>query len=141
MEHHTVQQINRGAAAGKWVYTGGDPRTRWVQCCADVWLQLADTPDTLRESSPLWAQVGHDTAEDAYAHMRAVLLGRLRLDGQGRDWSGCRAPKGTGRCDVPTKARAHIPPSYFMEALCDAHRTRAQVEWMWEGPGDSFGSG
>jgi hypothetical protein len=43
-------------------------------------------------------------------------------------------------CDVPTKRGAEIPPCHFTAPLCDKHRTRAQVEAMWEGPGDWSGS-
>ena len=132
MQHHTAQQIEKGANAGKWVYTGGNDKGRHVECCAEAFLA-----SELRWEDPA---LFHATREEAYAHMRQVLLGRLRLDGKIADWSGCRAPKNGGRCDVPTKDYADIPPMHFGEPLCGEHRTREVVEAMWDGPGDSFGS-
>ncbi len=99
---------------------------RYPECCAGIgWEDPA---------------LGHATEAEAYAHMRQVLLVKLRLDGQISDWSGCRAPVGDGRCDVPTKGYADIPPMYFGEPLCDEHRNRETVEAMWNGPGDWSGS-
>lgn len=141
MQHHTVQQLERGPAAGRYAYTGGNKRGRYVQCCAEVWLQIMELPEGERDASPLWAQVGHDNEALAYGHMRLRLLSKLRLDGKSLDWSGCKAPVDGGVCDVPTKYRADIPPMHFMKALCDEHRTRETVEAMWDGPGDSWGSG
>lgn len=131
MQHHSAREIVKGANAGKWAYVGGNDRDgHYVECCHEAFL------------SGGWENpaIGHATREEAYAHMRQVLLGRLRLDGKVADWSGCRAPKDGGRCDVPTKDYADIPPMHFGEPLCDEHRTREVVEAMWDGPGDSFGS-
>lgn len=139
MQHHTVQQLDRGPRIGKYVYTGGNKRVgRHIECCADAWLGVLQSED--RDASPAWESIGHDTVEGAYAHMRAVLLDKLRLSVQFGDWSGCRAPVGDGRCDVPTKQGADIPPCHFTEPLCDQHRTRETVEEMWKGPGDWSGS-
>ncbi|MEV6833493.1 hypothetical protein AB0N17_03010 [Streptomyces sp. NPDC051133] len=141
MQHHTVQQLDRGPRAGKWIYTGGNARMgRYAECCADAWLEIQRTPAEQRDASPVWERIGHDTAEEAYAHMRTVLLEKLRLDVQYADWSGCRAPAGDSPCDVPTKRGASIPPIHFEAPLCDAHRTRETVEAMWQGPGDWSGS-
>lgn len=142
MQHHTVQQIDRGPRTGKWIYTGGnDHMGRYAECCADAWVAMLDTPVEQRDTSPVWDRIGHDTAAEAYAHMREVLLDRLKLDrGQLADWAGCRAPVGESRCDVPTKRVATIPPIHFDEPLCDEHRTRETVEAMWQGPGDWSGS-
>jgi hypothetical protein len=141
MQQHTVQQLlDTTPRPGKWVYTGGNRREgRYIECCADA------------VHADRWNDVGHDTAEEAYAHMRAVLLGRLKLDGGLVDWAGCRAPLDPAapgdvhdpqvpRCDRPTKAVAEIPPCYLMVPLCDEHRTRDVVEAMWDGPGDWSGS-
>lgn len=126
MQQHTVQQIIKGRNEGKYVYTGGNRRMgRYIECCDGGFEDEG---------------VGHPTEPEAYAHMRARLLGKLRLDGQISDWAGCRAPKDDGRCDVPTKDYADIPPMYFGEPLCDEHRTREIVEAMWDGPGDWSGS-
>lgn len=141
MNHHTVQELTKGPAAGRHVYVCSNRREgSYVECCADVWLQLAELPDDERDSSPLWEQVGHATRDEAYAHMRERLLAKLRLDGQSRDWSGCRAPADGGKCDVPTKGLAEIPGAWFLAPLCDTHRTREVVEAMWDGPGDMYGS-
>lgn len=141
MQHHTVQQINRGPRTGKFIYTGGNDRMgRHAECCTDAWLEMLETPVEGRDTSPVWERIGHDTAPEAYAHMRTVLLDKLRLDGQLVDWAGCRAPVGGGCCDEPTKSLASIPPIHFSEALCDTHRTREIVEAMWQGPGDWSGS-
>ncbi|NUP34226.1 MAG: hypothetical protein HOU01_21320 [Streptomycetaceae bacterium] len=141
MQHHTVQQIDRGPRAGKWIYTGGNDRMgRYAECCSEAWLEMLQTPADQRDTCPAWERIGHDTAPEAYAHMRAALLDKLRLDGELADWSGCRAPVAGGVCDTPTKALATIPPIHFSEALCDEHRTREMVEAMWQGPGDWSGS-
>lgn len=126
MQTHTVQQIIKGRNKDRYVYIGGNEKYGWhIECC---------------EGGFEGDGVGHATEAEAYAHMRQILLERLRLDGKIGDWSGCRAPKGDGRCDVPTKGYADIPPMYFGEPLCDEHRTRETVEAMWDGPGDWFGS-
>lgn len=126
MQQHTVQQIIKGPREGKWVYTGGNRRMgRYVECCDTGWED---------------ASTGHDTEAEAYAHMRARLLERLRLDAKFGDWGGCRAPVGDGKCDVPTKDGAEISPCHFLEHLCDEHRTQEMVEAMWDGPGDWSGS-
>lgn len=126
MQQHTVQQIIKGRNEGKYVYTGGNRRMgRYIECC-DGGFEDDGT--------------GHATEAEAYAHMRAKLLAKLRLDGEISDWAGCRAPKDGGRCDVPTKDYADIPPMHFGEPLCDEHRTRETVEAMWNGPGDWSGS-
>ena len=128
MQQHTVQQIEKGPNAGKYVYTGGNRRIgRYVECCAGLgW-----------EDSAL----GHATADEAYRHMRVRLLEKVRLDGKISDWAGCRAPMTDGSlCDVPTKGYADIPPMYFGEPLCDKHRTFETVQAMWSGPGDWSGS-
>lgn len=126
MMTHTVQRIIKGRNEGRFVYAGGNDKGWYPECCeAQSW-----------EDEGL----GHATKDEAYAHMRAVLLGRLRLDVSLGDWRGCRAPSGEGRCDVPTKGAAEIPSLHFLEPLCDEHRTREVVEAMWDGPGDSFGS-
>lgn len=141
MQHHTVQQLDRGPRAGKFIYTGGNARIgRYAECCADAWLELLQAPADQRDASPAWERIGHDTADEAYAHMRSVLLDTLRLDVQYSDWAGCRAPAGDGRCDTPTKHGASIEPLYFRQPLCDEHRTRETVETMWQGPGDWSGS-
>jgi hypothetical protein len=141
MQHHTVQQLNEGPRAGKYIYTGGNRRMgRYVECCAELYHQIMELPEGERDSSPLWEHIGHDTAEAAYAHMRAVLLDRLDLDGKSSNWGGCRAPVEDGKCDSPTKGRASIPPMYFLAHLCDEHRMREVVEAMWDGPGDWSGS-
>lgn len=81
MQHHTAQQLTEGPRAGKWVYTGGNRRLgRYIQCCSDTYLEITQAPAEERDDSPLWEQVGHDTREEAYAHMRAVLLEKLNLD-------------------------------------------------------------
>lgn len=127
MQQHTVQQVEIGANAGKFVYTGGNRRMgRYVECCPGIgWEDPA---------------LGHATEAEAYAHMRAQLLERLRFDSKISDWSGCRAPKDGGTCDVPTKNYADIPPMYFGEPLCGEHLNRETVEAMWTGPGDWSGS-
>ncbi|NUR64259.1 MAG: hypothetical protein HOQ47_00740 [Streptomyces sp.] len=141
MQAHTVQQIERGPRAGKWIYTGGnDSMGRYAECCAEAWLEMVQTPADERDSSPAWERIGHDTADEAYAHMRTVLLDKLRLDARYGDWAGCRAPDDNGRCDTPTKQGASIPPLYFDQPLCDKHRNRETVEAMWDGPGDWSGS-
>lgn len=142
MQQHTVQQLDHGPRAGKYVYTGGNRRMgRHVECCAEAWLEILRTAADERDASPAWERIGHDTAEEAYAHMRTVLLEKLDLDrGQLADWAGCRAPSDDERCDVPTKRVASIPPCHFDEPLCDEHRTRETVEAMWQGPGDWSGS-
>ncbi|MPY31325.1 hypothetical protein FNH09_08435 [Streptomyces adustus] len=140
MQHHTVQQLSAGPRAGKYVYTGGGERARYVECCADAFLLVYGVPEDERDSSPAWQDVGHDTAADAYAHMRAVLLTRLTLTGRLADWSGCTAPVGGRICDEPTKGVAQIPPMHFQEPLCDEHRTPETVAAMWDGPGDWSGS-
>lgn len=142
MQHHTAQQITEGPRAGKWIYTGGNRRIgRYAECCSEAWLEMRQAPEEDRDASPAWERIGHDTAEQAYAHMREVLLERLRLDVHFGDWSGCRAklPDGT-QCDVPTKDGAEIPPIHFLKPLCPDHLTRATVEAMWNGPGDWSGS-
>lgn len=126
MMTHTVQRIAKGANKGRYIYACGNDRGWLPECCeAQTW----EDPG-----------LGHDTEAEAYAHMRAKLLGRLRLDAYSSQWAGCRAPVGGGRCDVPTKHRAEIPPMHFLEPLCDTHRTQEVVEAMWDGPGDSLGS-
>ena len=136
MQHHTVQQLEHGPRAGKYVYTGGNHRIgRYVQGCSEAFLEVMQLPEPKRDHAAAWARIGHDTAKQAYAHMRERLLENLRLDTHFGDWSGCRAPLGGGIvCDVPTKLGANIPPCHFLKPLCDKHRTRAQVEAMWEGP-------
>jgi hypothetical protein len=121
MQAHTVQEIAKGVNKGKYVYTGGNDRMgRYAECCAGLgWEDPA---------------LGHATREEAYAHMREVLLGKLCLDAKLGDWSGCRV------CDTPTKGAAEIPPCHFLEPLCDEHRTRETVESLWDGPGDWSGS-
>jgi len=141
MQHHTVQQIDRGPRIGKWIYTGGNRRIgRHAECCSEAWLEMLQTPAEQRDDSPAWDRIGHDTKEQAYAHMRDRLLEKLRLDVQFGDWFGCCAPTDNGECDVPTKAGAEIPPCYFLKPLCDEHRTREVVEAIWDGPGDWSGS-
>ncbi|MFJ4787581.1 hypothetical protein [Streptomyces sp. NPDC088794] len=141
MQRHTVQQLDSGPRAGAFVYTGGNDRIgRYVECCTDAWLEIIRTPVSDRGASPAWSRIGHDTADEAYAHMREHLLERLTIDGRHADWSGCTAPVGDGICDVPTKRFAAIRPSYFRRPLCDEHRTRETVEAMWDGPGDWSGS-
>lgn len=142
MQHHTVQQIDRGPRTGKWIYTGGNHRVgRHAECCSEAWLEMLQAPADQRDNSPAWESIGHDTKDEAYAHMRARLLTKLRLDVQCGDWSGCRAPlEDGGLCDTPTKSAAEIPPMYFNASLCDEHRTRDVVEVMWDGPGDWSGS-
>jgi len=142
MQHHTVQQLERGPRAGKYVCTGGNRRMgRIVECCVDAMAEVLSLPAEQRDTSPVWARIGHDTQEQAYAHMREQLLGRLRLEAGFGDWHGCRAPLGGGMvCDVPTKRGAEIPPMHFSAPLCDLHRIRSVVEAMWDGPGDSYGS-
>lgn len=142
MQHHTVQQIERGPRTGAWIYTTGNHRTgRHAECCAEPWLEMLQTPADERDASPAWEHIGHDTREQAYAHMRTKLLTKLRLDTTFSDWSGCRAPDGNGNpCDTPTKNGADIPPCHFQAPLCNEHRTRETVEAMWNGPGDWSGS-
>lgn len=144
MQHHTVQQLEAGPRAGAFVYTGGNRRIgRIVECCAEAMDEVMQAPADQRDAHPAWAGIGHDTREQAYAHMRARLLGRLRLETGLGDWSGCRAPIGVGgamTCDVPTKRGAEIPPCHFSAPLCDKHRTRETVERMRDGPGDWSGS-
>lgn len=142
VQHHTVQQLEGGPRAGMFVYTGGNRRMgRYIECCAAAARTVMEAPEGQRADSPAWRDIGHATPVEAYAHMRAVLLEQLDLDRTSLgDWAGCRAPAGDGRCDVPTKRIATIPPAYFHEALCDEHRTRETVEAMWEGPGDWSGS-
>ena len=144
MQHHTVQQLERGPRAGKFVYTGGTRRIgRYVQCCSEAYLEVLQAPAHERDEHPAWARIGHDTQEQAYAHMRERLLEKLQLEVTFGDWAGCRAPVGAGgamSCDVPTKKGAEIPPCHFTAPLCDKHRTRDVVERMWEGPGDWSGS-
>lgn len=126
MQQHTVQRIEKGANEGKYVYTGGNRRIgRYIECC-----------DGRFEDKG----IGHATEAEAYAHMRERLLKKLALDRKFGDWSGCRAPVGDARCDVPTKDAAEIPPCHFLKPLCDEHRTREIVEAMWPGPGDWSGS-
>jgi hypothetical protein len=126
MQQHTVQQIEKGPNAGKFVYTGGNRRMgRYIECCDTGWEDAA---------------TGHATEVEAYVHMRQRKLERLRLDVKLGDWSGCAAPAGEGRCDVPTKGAAEIPPCHFLQPLCTEHRTRETVEAMWDGPGDWSGS-
>jgi len=143
VQHHTVQQLERGPRAGKWVYTGGNDRGRYVQCCADSMVEVLGVPQDERDAHPAWERIGHETREQAYAHMRERLLEKLQLEVSFGDWSGCRAPMGADRamaCDVPTKKGASIPPCHFSAPLCDKHRTRDVVERMWAGPGDWSGS-
>lgn len=141
MQNHTVQQLDDGPRAGKYIYAGGNRRIgRYVECCSEAWLEVMQTPAEQRDNSPAWERIGHDTAEAAYAHMRQVLLGKLRLDGRSTNWSGCRAPVDAGRCDAPTKGFAEITSFPFLAPLCDEHRTREVVEAMWKGPGDWYGS-
>lgn len=142
MQHHTAQQIDRGPRTGKWIYTGGNRRIgRHAECCSEAWLEMLETPADQRDNSPAWERIGHDTKDEAYAHMRARLLERLRLNTEFGDWSGCRAPlEGGSLCDTPTKSGADIPPMYFNQPLCDEHRTREVVDAMWDGPGDWSGS-
>jgi hypothetical protein len=140
MQHHTAQLLSAGPRQGKWIYSKGNADTRHAECCAEAWLEMLQTPAEQRDAAPAWEHIGHDTAEQAYAHMRQFLLEKLRLDTHFTDWSGCRAPTAGGRCDTPTKSGADIPPAHFTEPLCDEHRTRATVEAMWDGPGDWSGS-
>ncbi|MFI1535555.1 hypothetical protein [Streptomyces anandii] len=141
MQHHTVQQLESGPRAGKHVYTGGNDRIgRYVECCSAPWQEILQLPPAQRDTSPAWDRIGHDTADEAYAHMRAVLLARLNLHGRLADWAGCRAPVGEGPCDEPTKGVASIPPVHFSQPLCDVHRIHEVVEAMWDGPGDWSGS-
>ena len=141
MQQHTVQQIDRGPRAGKFIYTGGNDRMgRYAECCSEAWLEMLQAPAAERDASPAWERIGHDTSDEAYAHMRDVLLGKLRLDVQYGDWAGCRAPAGDDTCDTPTKQGASVPPIHFEAPLCDEHRTRETVEAMWDGPGDWSGS-
>lgn len=144
MQHHTVQQLDRGPRAGKYVYTGGNRRIgRYVQCCSEAYLEVMQASADERDTHPAWARIGHDTSEQAYAHMRERLLEELQLEVSFGDWSGCRAlvsAADTMRCDVPTKKGAQIPPCHFTAPLCDKHRTRDTVERMWDGPGDWSGS-
>jgi hypothetical protein len=142
MQQHTVQQIDRGPRAGKWIYTFGNRRMgRHAECCAEAWLEMLETPAEQRDQSPAWERIGHDTSEQAYAHMRERLLENLSLDAVFGEWGGCAAPgDGEGKCDTPTKSGASIPPCHFLEHLCDRHRTREVVEAMWKGPGDWVGS-
>jgi len=141
VQHHLVQQIDRGPRTGKWIYTGGNRRVgRYAECCAEAWLQMLQTPHADRDNAPAWESIGHDTKAEAYAHMRARLLTKLHLDVSFANWGGCAAPVGDHICDVPTKAGAEIPPCHFLKHLCDEHRTRDVVEAMWDGPGDWFGS-
>ncbi|MET7944359.1 hypothetical protein [Streptomyces sp. NPDC005302] len=141
MQMHTVQQLQECPCAGLYVYTGGNSRMgRHVECCAEAWLEVLKLPAEEREASTAWERIGHDTADEAYAHMRTVLLDRLDLERQSGDWSGCTAPVNGRICDTPTKHVASIPPMHFQEALCDEHRSRETVEAMWEGPGDWSGS-
>lgn len=142
MQYHTVQQIDRGPRTGKWIYTGGNRRLgRIAECCAEAWLEMLDTPVETRDESPVWDRIGHDTAEQAYAHMRERLLAGLFLDHTYTNWTGCRAPGPDGkRCDVPTKRGASIPQSLFYVGLCPEHLNRETVEAMWDGPGDWCGS-
>lgn len=139
---HTAQQITAGPREGKWIYTGGNDRMgRYAECCSAPWLEVHQAPVAERDTHPAWDRIGHDTAEEAYAHMRTLLLDKLRLDEQFGDWAGCRAPESAGGiCDTPTKQGASIPPCHFSEPLCDNHRTRETVEAMWDGPGDWSGS-
>jgi hypothetical protein len=126
MQQHTVQRIEKGRNEGKFVYTGGNRRMgRYIECCEGGFEDEG---------------TGHATEAEAYAHMRQRKLERLRLDVTLGDWRGCRAPSGEGRCDVPAKGAAEIPPCHFLEPLCDEHRTRETVEAMWSGPGDWSGS-
>ncbi|MFG2001668.1 hypothetical protein ACGFNU_21210 [Spirillospora sp. NPDC048911] len=141
MQQHTAQQIERGPATGRWVYACSGRRTWYVECCRDPYFEILQLPDDERDTSPLWEQVGHATRDEAYGHMRAILLAQLDLDGVLTDWRGCKAPVAEGRCDVPTKRIATLPSIYFLKPLCDEHRTREVVESMWDGPGDSFTSG
>ncbi|MEW2164406.1 hypothetical protein AB0912_15640 [Streptomyces sp. NPDC007084] len=143
MQHHTVQQLQAGPRDGMYVYTGGNARMgRYIECCSEAAQIVMAAPEGQRAASPAWQDIGHPTAEAAYAHMRAVLLERLDLDGSAlTDWAGCRAPIADGRrCDVPTKRIASIPPCHFQDPLCDEHRTRQTVEAMWDGPGEWSGS-
>lgn len=142
MQQHTVQQIDRGPRAGAWIYTGGNRRIgRHAECCAEAWLEMLSAPAGQRDNSPAWDRIGHDTREQAYAHMRARLLEKLRLDVQFGDWSGCRAPLTNGTlCDTPTKQGAEIPPMHFTKPLCPEHLNRETVEAMWDGPGNWSGS-
>lgn len=138
---HTAQRLERGPRTGAWVYTGGNRRMgRYVQCCSEAWIQLLALPAAERDTSAVWAGIGHDTRDQAYAHMRERLLERLRLDTEFSSWGGCGAPVDGGECDEPTKRGAQIPPCHFLEHLCDRHRTREVVEAMWNGPGDWSGS-
>lgn len=142
MQAHTVQQLQECPRAGMYVYTGGNDRGgRHIECCSEAARIVMAAPKGERAASPAWQDIGHPTAEAAYAHMRAVLLERLDMEHTTlADWSGCRAPLGEARCDVPTKRLASIEPAYFHEPLCDEHRTREMVEAMWGGPGDWSGS-
>lgn len=143
MQHHTVQQVERGPRTGKWIYTGGNDRIgRHAECCSEAWLEMLQTPADQRDTSPAWNRIGHDTADEAYAHMREVLIGKLRLGhSQYTDWSGCRATKPDGSiCDTPTKNCADIPPMHFNAPLCDEHLNVETVKAMWDGPGDWSGS-
>ncbi|MFC8676693.1 hypothetical protein ACFUEN_28910 [Streptomyces griseorubiginosus] len=141
MQQHTVQQLEGGPRSGKYVYTGGNRRIgRYVECCAEPYLTVMASPAEERDACPAWQDIGHDTAADAYAHMRTVLLAKLDLGGHLADWSGCTAPVGGRICDEPTKRIARIPPMHFQEPLCDKHRTQDTVEAMWDGPGDWSGS-
>lgn len=126
MQSHTVQEIIKGRNQGKFVYTGGNRRMgRYPECCRGSFED---------------EDFGRATETEAYAHMREKLLTKLRLDARFGDWSGCRAPVDGGKCDVPTKDGAEIPPCHFLAPLCDEHRTQQVVEAMWEGPGDWSGS-
>lgn len=142
MQRHTAQQLERGPASGRWVYACGGKRTWYVECCQDPYFEILRLPEDERDASPLWEQVGHASSDEAYAHMRAVLLERLDLQVRLRNWSGCRAPVGDqARCDNPTKRAATIPDMWFFTPLCDEHCTRQTVEDMWDGPGDMWTSG
>lgn len=142
MQVHMAQQIERGPAAGRWIYAGGsETGGRYAECCSEAWREMLQTPGEQRDASPAWDRIGHATREEATAHMRQRLLDeRLRLDGTLGNWSGCRAPVGEGVCDAPTKGFAEITPMWFGAALCDEHRTREVVEAMWDGPGEQYGS-
>lgn len=141
MQHHLVQQIDRGPRTGKWIYTGGNRRIgRHAECCSEAWLEMLQTPHADRDHSPAWEHIGHDTKDQAREHMRDRLLAKLHLDMRFSTWKGCAAPVANGICDVPTKAGAEIPPCYLIEPLCDEHRTREVVEAMWGGPGEWTGS-
>jgi hypothetical protein len=140
VQEHTVQQIAAGPRAGAWVYSGGNDRGRYIECCADAARKVMTLPPGKRNASPAWQDIGHPTPEAAYDHMRAVLLDQLVLSKEMAGWAGCQAPRAGGVCNAPTTKYAALPRLVFHAPLCDAHRTRQTVETMWDGPGDRISS-